>query len=105
MAKSGYQSTNPNDGDKLTDPNAITETDPASLANARANAGIGDGTPPSGAPAEDGGSGGSAEAESTTDRVGAANAGDTPARIAGTEDNPDKTKPAKTGTTRGTSSR
>lgn len=82
-----YQATNPNDSDKLVDENAITMSDPQSLANARANAGIGQegDAAKSGAPAEEGGSGGSAEADSTQDRAGAANTGAEPAVIAGSE--------------------
>lgn len=88
MVTKGYQPNNPNDGDKMTDENAITSTDPQSLANARANAGIGvDGDAAlSGAPAEEGGSGGSSKADDTTGRAGVANTGAAPAVIAGTGD-------------------
>lgn len=94
MAK-GYQPTGPNDSDGLVDENAITTSSAESLANARANAGIGvDGDAAlSGAEAEQGGAGGSAKADSTQDRAGSANTGAAPAQVAGTGD-PDANKSA-----------
>jgi hypothetical protein len=86
VAKDQYEPTNPNDSDQLVDPGAITATDRTSLENARANAGIGvDGEDArTGAPAEEGGSGGSNDSDDALGRVGSAPAGSAPATIAGT---------------------